>query len=87
MSFTDNEPALTAGSVVAIVAAIVAVAIAFGAPITQQQKDAILTLVAAIAPIAVALLVRPHVTPVAKLEDAYGKEAAQKLTEGKPVVQ
>jgi hypothetical protein len=77
MSFQDNEPALAAGSLTALVAAAIAVAVAFGAPITAQQREAILSLVAVVAPIAVALLVRPHVVPVAHIMEAVAEENVQ----------
>ena len=55
MSFTDNEPGITAGSISALVAALIALVVAFGAPVTDQQKEAILSVVAIVAPIARAL--------------------------------
>lgn len=76
MNFSDNEPAITAGSIVALVGAVIAVAIAFGAPITPEQKEAVLGLVAVVAPILVALLVRPHVTPQAKIDNVPVAKAA-----------
>jgi hypothetical protein len=68
MTFTDQEPAITAGTVTALVAAVLALVAAFGLPLTEQQRDAILGLVAVVAPIAVALLVRPQVTPNKKAD-------------------
>jgi len=68
VSFPDNEPALTTGSLVALVTAILALLVAFGAQITTEQREAILGLVAVVAPVAVAVLIRPHVIPVAKIE-------------------
>lgn len=59
----DNEPAITVGTITALAAAVVAVLVAFAVPLTDQQQTAILGLVGVIAPVAVALLVRPHVTP------------------------
>lgn len=68
MTFPDNEPAITAAGASALVAAILALAVAFGAPITSEQKEAILGTAAVVAPIVVALLVRPHVTPQAHID-------------------
>ena len=68
MSFPDNEPAITAGGLCALAAALLAVLAAFGLPITPDQQKAILGLVAVIAPIVVALLIRPHVTPQAHID-------------------
>lgn len=65
-AFADNEPAVTAGGITALIAALLALGIAFGLPITDQQREAILGVVVIVAPLAVALLVRPHVTPTAK---------------------
>ena len=76
MNFSDNEPAITAGSIVALVGAVIAVAIAFGAPITPEQKEAVLGLVAVVAPILVAILIRPHVTPQAKIDNVPVAKAA-----------
>lgn len=68
MTFPDAEPVITASSIVALVAAVLALGIAFGLPVTDQQREAILGLVAVVAPIAVAVLVRPNVTPNAKVQ-------------------
>lgn len=77
MSFPDNEPALTVGGLSALAAAVIALLVAFGAQITPEQREAILGLVAVVAPIAVAVLIRPHVVPVAKIEEVPA--AAQAL--------
>lgn len=77
MTFTDNEPALTAGSISALAAAVIGLAVAFGAPVTAEQKEAILGLVAVVAPLAAVLLTRPHVTPTIKVDD----HVAQAITE------
>lgn len=82
MSFGDNEPAITAGSISALVAAAIALAVAFGLPITTEQKEAVLGLVAVVAPIAVALLVRPHVVPQAKVDQVPIAKAALLQAEG-----
>jgi hypothetical protein len=68
VTFSDQEPAVTAGTLTALVAALLALVAAFGLPVTPQQRDAILGLVAVVAPIAVALLVRPQVTPNKKAD-------------------
>ncbi len=59
-----REPALTAGGAVAAAAALLAVLTAFGLPLSGTQQTAILTVVAAAAPIAAAFLTRAKVTPV-----------------------
>jgi hypothetical protein len=68
VTFPDQEPAITAGTITALVAALLALVAAFGLPVTPQQRDAILGLVAVVAPIAVAVLVRPQVTPNKKAD-------------------
>jgi hypothetical protein len=79
MTFTDNEPALTSGGVVALVGAILALLVAFGLNITDQQRQAILAVVVIVAPIAVALLTRPHVTPTIHVDAKVDEHVAQAL--------
>lgn len=67
MSFPDSEPAITAGSLTALVTAGLALVAAFGVPLTTEQREAILAVVAVVAPFVVAWLIRPHVTPNAKV--------------------
>lgn len=76
MTFSDNEPSITAGAITTLIAAIIGVGVAFGLAITPEQKEAVLALVAVVAPIAVALLVRPHVTPTAKIDQVPIAKAA-----------
>lgn len=61
----DREPVLTAGAVVALVTALLAVLAAFGLPLTDDQTTAVVSLISVVAPIVVALLARPKVTPLA----------------------
>ena len=68
MSFPDNEPAVTVGGISALAAAILAVLVAFGAQITPDQQKAILGLVAVVAPIIAAVVIRQFVTPSAKVD-------------------
>lgn len=75
MTFPDNEPLVTGATVVALVTAILACAVAFGAPISTDQREAILGVVGVVAPIAVALLVRSHVTPTLKVNADTGQSA------------
>jgi hypothetical protein len=87
MSFPDNEPSLTGGIIVAIAAALLGVLVSFGASITPDQQKAIMVLVTVLAPLVAAVVIRQFVVPVAKLKDAYGSTAAQRLAEGKSVIQ
>lgn len=77
MTFTDREPAITAASVTALAAAVLALLVAFGVQITPQQRDAFLGLLAVLAPLWVALLVRPHVTPNARIMEAVADETVK----------
>lgn len=79
MTFIDNEPAITAGSISALVAAVIGLAVAFGAPVTAEQKEALLGLVAVVAPLAAVLLTRPHVTPTIKAEEHVAQVLAEHL--------
>jgi hypothetical protein len=84
MTFPDAEPVITASSIVALVAAVLALGIAFGLPVTDQQREAILGLVAVVAPIAVAVLVRPNVTPNAKVQILVDDAVLSTATTGGP---
>lgn len=65
----EQEPAFTAATVSALVTAVIALAVAFGVPITDGQRAAILTLVALAAPFLVAWYARRHtVTKTANAE-------------------
>jgi len=56
----DREPVLTIAAISAIVTAVIALAVAFGAPLTDDQQKAVLALVAALAPVAAGLWARRH---------------------------
>lgn len=58
-----REPAITVGTISAAVAAIIGLAVAFGAPITEDQQIAILGVVAALGPIIAAVITRRFVSP------------------------
>lgn len=59
-----REPAITVGTISAAVAAILALLVAFGLDVTEEQQTAILGVVAAIGPLVAGLLIRHKVTPV-----------------------
>lgn len=61
-----KEPAITIGSISAGVAAVIALLIAFGVPLTDDQQVAILGVVAAVGPLVAAFLTRRFVSPVQK---------------------
>lgn len=62
-SVASREPLVTVGGIVALVSAVVALVVAFGVDLSEGQIEAILGLVAVLAPIIVALLARGKVTP------------------------
>ncbi len=68
MSFPEKEPVITAGAIVSLVTAVLALVVAFGAPLTPEQREGIIGVVAAVAPFALALVVRPNVTPNSEVE-------------------
>jgi ABC-type spermidine/putrescine transport system permease subunit I len=59
----NTEPAVTIGAVTTLIAAAIALLVAFGVDITEDQTKAILAFVAAAGPLASALLIRRKVTP------------------------
>ena len=58
-----KEPAITIGTISAAVAAVLALLVAFGIPVTDDQQTAILGVVAALGPIVTGLIVRRKVSP------------------------
>lgn len=56
----SNEPVLTAGVIASIVSALLTLFLAFGVPLTPDQSEAILGLVAVVAPLAVAIVGRRY---------------------------
>lgn len=57
----NNKPVMTAGGVSAAVAALIALLVSFGLPISEDQTNAILGLVAVAAPLVTAYLTRHKV--------------------------
>ena len=62
----SKEPAITIGSISAGVSAVIALLVAFGVPLTEDQQTAILGVVAAAGPIVAAVITRRFVSPAAK---------------------
>jgi Na+/proline symporter len=75
-----REPLLTIGTITSVLAAVLALVVAFGVPLTDGQVQALLGLAAALAPVIVALLARSRVTPVA----GGRRRAPRKRTEREP---
>ncbi|HCS2945681.1 TPA: hypothetical protein OQU49_004275 [Shigella flexneri] len=59
----SKEPAITIGSISAGVGAVIALCVAFGVPLTEDQQIAILGVVAAMGPIIAAVITRRFVSP------------------------
>jgi hypothetical protein len=59
----DREPLITRAGITAAAAAVVAVLVAFGLDLTDDQQRAILGVVAVAAPLVVAVVTRHKVTP------------------------
>ena len=85
------EPLISVSSIVAAATAVVALLVAFGVPLTEDQKVAILGLVGVIAPVIVALVTRGKVTPNAAVVEVldgsgivYAGEANE-LPTGEPI--
>ncbi len=58
-----TEPAVTIGTVTALVSAVLALLVTFGVDISDDQQNAILALVGVLAPIVAGVLIRRKVTP------------------------
>lgn len=67
MKLSQSEPVITVGSIGAIAAAVLALIVAFGVDLTDEQQTAILGVVAVAAPIIVAIVTRRLVTPNSKV--------------------
>jgi len=67
-----NEPLVTRATIVAGVGAVLALLAAFGLDLSDAQQNAILGVALVAAPLMVAFLARPHVTPYAKPTDERG---------------
>ena len=85
------EPLISISSIVAAATAVVALLVAFGVPLTEDQKVAILGLVGVLAPVIVALVTRGKVTPNAAVVEGlngsgivYAGEANE-LPTGEPI--
>jgi hypothetical protein len=59
----SNEPLLSVGTLTAIATAIIGLLVAFGVNLTGEQQTAVLSVVAVLAPLAVAGIARNYVTP------------------------
>jgi len=62
----NKEPLLTVASVTAFTVAAIALLVSFGIPVSDAQSQAILGVVAVVAPLVVAGVARGKVTPTVK---------------------
>ena len=69
-----REPLLTKASWTALVVAVIAVAVAFGLPLTDEQQKSLIALAGVLSPIAAAVWARGQVTPVADPRDDDGNQ-------------
>lgn len=60
----NREPLVTAATITGLIAAVIALIVAFGIDVSQEQTAAILGLAAIVAPLVVAATTRGKVTPV-----------------------
>ena len=58
-----KEPVMAAATIVSLVGSVVALLIAFGVDLTQEQQAAIVGLTNVVAPLVAAVIVRAKVTP------------------------
>ena len=85
------EPLISVSSIVAAATAVVALLVAFGVPLTEDQKVAILGLVGVVAPVIVALVTRGKVTPNAAVVEGLNSSGivyageANELPTGEPI--
>lgn len=56
-----REPALIIGSLAALVSAAIGLIVAFGVPVTPEQRTAILEVLAAVAPLVAMIVTRSYV--------------------------
>lgn len=59
-----KEPAAIIGTATAVVSALIALLVAFGVDVSEDQQTAIIGAVVVLAPIVAGLLIRSKVTPV-----------------------
>lgn len=69
----STSPVWTAATIAAVISAAIALLVAFGVQLTQEQITALLGFVAVVAPIGVAAFASPKVTPLVEPKDEDGK--------------
>lgn len=82
---TDRpQPLITTATVIAAVAALLALFVAFGVPLTVEQQTTILAIAAVIAPLLVAAFTHGKVTPLAAPRDDAGRQLVPDDTQPVP---
>lgn len=69
---TETRPVFTSTTIVAVVTAVIALFVAFGVELSNEQTAAILGMVGVFAPIIVGIYSSQKTTPLAKPEDEDG---------------
>lgn len=80
----SEEPVITSATVVAFVTALLVLAVSFGLPVTEEQRAAIISVVAIVAPFGVIWWARRETTPLVNARDVDG-EALTRF-DGKPAL-
>lgn len=78
----ENEPLITVSVIVAIGAAIVGLLVAFGVPLTDEQKSAVTTAIIVAAPLLVAWIARGKVTPTNNVVEFKPKADSLRVVAG-----
>ncbi|RCK68254.1 hypothetical protein DT076_16525 [Desertihabitans brevis] len=82
----NREPLFTVGGITAAVAAVLALLVAFGVPLTDDQQKAILGVVAALGPLAVALITRRYTAAWATVLEQQAKDGTKVAGPANPLV-
>lgn len=78
-----TSPVWSAATIAAVISAAITLLVAFGVQLTQDQITAILGFVAVVAPIGVAIVASPRVTPLAAPKDEDGSPLVRRA-DGQP---
>lgn len=73
MNIQDTQPVITSATVVAVITALVALLVAFGVPVTEEQKIAIIGFVAVVAPLATIFWSKRKTTTLVDPTDVDGE--------------
>ena len=79
----EKEPARIIGAITGAATAIIALLVAFGLDLTQEQQAAILGVVAVVAPVVAGVVIRQHVYPPATVDRIEARAVEQGYVEGR----